>query len=61
MNKYTDNLRKVKSLLIVTSLQKKADLKVFEALKNLDTKMDWYPLSNFMIEDEIWEYVVNEK
>lgn len=61
MNKYTENLRKVKSLLIVTSLQKKADLKVFEALNNLEISLDWHPLSNLMIEDEIWEYVMDEK
>jgi hypothetical protein len=61
MNKYSENLRKVKSLLIVTSLQKKADLKVFEALKNLNIELEWFPLSNFMIDDEVWEYVTIEK
>jgi hypothetical protein len=61
MNKYSENLRKVKSLLIVTSLQKKADLKVFEALKNLKIKVEWLPLSNIMIDDDVWEYVTNEK
>ena len=60
MDKYSENLRKVKSLLIVTSLQKKNDLKVFEALKNLEIEPEWMPLSNFMIDDEVWKYVTIE-
>ncbi|MGC9353548.1 MAG: XcyI family restriction endonuclease [Mariniphaga sp.] len=61
MNKYSENLRKVKSLLIVTSLQKKIDLKVLEALKNLEIEPEWMPLSNFMIDDEVWKYVTIDK
>ncbi len=61
MDTYSDNLRKVKSLLIVTSLQKKTDLKVFETLTKLKIDLDWKPLSNFMIEEEAWEYIVKER
>ena len=61
MNKYSENLRKVKSLLIVTSLQKKSDLKVFEALKNLEIEPEWQPLSDIMIDDEVWKYVTIKK
>ena len=61
MDSYSDNLRKVKSLLIVTSLQKRVDIKVFDTLSKLEIQLDWNPLSNFMIENEAWEYVVKEK
>ena len=61
MDNYSDNLRKVKSLLIVTSLQKRADIKVFATLSKLEIQLDWNPLSNLMIENEAWEYVVKEK
>jgi hypothetical protein len=61
MESYSDNLRKVKSLLIVTSLQKRTDIKVFNSLLKLEIQLDWNPLSNLMIEKEVWEYVVKEK
>lgn len=60
MERYSDNLRKVKSLLIVTSLQKRTDLKVFNTLSKLEIEPDWNPLSDLMIEKEAWEYVVEE-
>ena len=61
MNNYSDNLRKVRSLLIVTSLQKRTDLKVFKALKKINITLNWEPLSKYMIDLEIWEYVTIEK
>ena len=39
MDSYSDNLRKIKSLLIVTSLQKRTDLKAFDLLKELDISL----------------------
>ncbi len=61
MNSYSDNLRRVRSLLIVTSLQKREDIKVFKALKKLEIELSWTPLSKYMIDLEIWEYVTKEK
>jgi len=61
MDSYSDNLRKVKSLLIVTSLQKRADLKAYKTLAKLKIDLDWMPLSNLMIEEEVWEYVTQER
>ncbi len=61
MDSYSDNLRKVKSLLIVTSLQKRADLKVYEALNKLEIKLQWDSLSTLMIEEDAWDYVTNQK
>lgn len=61
MDSYYDNLRKIKSLLIVTSLQIKEDLKAFKTIENLKIDLDWSNISGYMIDDEVWEYVVQEK
>jgi hypothetical protein len=61
MDSYTDNLRKVKSLLIVTSLQKRKDIKAFNLVESVNINLTWEPLSNLMIDEETWEYVVNTK
>jgi len=61
MDSYSDNLRKVKSLLIVTSLQKRTDLKAFETLAALDLPLNWKPLSELMIDPETWDYVVEQR
>ncbi|MCI0565247.1 MAG: hypothetical protein MN733_42825 [Nitrososphaera sp.] len=47
---YTDDLRLVKSLLIVTSLQKRHDLKALQFLRELSQEIPWEPLSNLMID-----------
>lgn len=57
-NNYTDQLRLVKSLLIVTSLQKRADLKAVKLIKQCPEKLDWEPFSNLMIDEEVWSYAV---
>lgn len=61
MDKYSDNLRKVKSLLIVTSLQKKRDIKAFELLSSIGLDLEWNPLSNLMIDNDAWDYVTQER
>lgn len=61
MNSYTDNLRKIKSLLIVTSLQKKIDIKAFKQLEKLEIDLNWNPKSNIMIDKDIWDYVVKTR
>jgi len=61
MNSYTDNLRKIKSLLIVTSLQKKIDIKAFKNLEKLKIDLDWDQKSNLMIDEDIWEYIIKTK
>lgn len=61
MNSYTDNLRKIKSLLIVTSLQKKSDLKAFKFIEEFSDAIIWKPLSELMIDDDVWNYVIEEK
>lgn len=61
MDSYSDNLRKIKSLLIVTSLQKRTDLKVFEILRLIELDLRWEPFSNYMIDRDAWEYVTTER
>ncbi len=61
MDSYYDNLRKIKSLLIVTSLQRKEDLKAYKTIEDLKIDLDWSDISGYMIDDEVWEYVVQEK
>ncbi|MCF8301995.1 MAG: XcyI family restriction endonuclease [Bacteroidales bacterium] len=61
MNNYTENLRKLKSLLIVTSLQKRRDVEAFNKIKKIDIELKWQPLSNLLIENDVWDYVVKTR
>lgn len=60
-NKYTDELRAIRSLLIVTSLQKREDLKAKTLVEKFEDELNWTPLRNLMIDQEVWNYVVNDK
>lgn len=58
---YSDELRLIRSLLIVTSLQKRHDLKATEKIQKLKDSLDWEPLSDLMIDAEVWRYAVRDK
>jgi len=58
---YVDKLRFIKSLLIVTSLQKRDDLKAVKLIKSFSRKLIWEPLSELMIDPKVWRYAVNIK
>lgn len=60
-NQYSDDIRKAKSLFIVTALQNKADIKARKLIESYQSSLTWKPFSNLMIENEIWEYVVDIK
>lgn len=60
-NKYTEDLRLLKSLLIVTSLQKRNDLKALNAIQEISPPIDWEPFSRLMIDQEVWSYAVEKK
>lgn len=60
-NNYTDELRFVKSLLIVTSLQKRRDLRAKKTIEHFNKSLTWHPLNNLMIDKDIWKYVIEEK
>jgi len=56
---YSHELNLIKSIELVTALQKKNDLKVLRYLNEYKRTLEWKPFSNLMIEEEVWNYVVN--
>jgi hypothetical protein len=58
---YEDELRRIKSLLIVTSLQQRKDLQAIKLIQAFGGRLAWNPLSRFMIEPGVWKYVVTER
>ncbi len=57
---YADELRYIKSLLIVTSLQKKTDLIAKGLIENFTDDLSWRPLDNLMIDGDVWNYAVEK-
>lgn len=57
---YTDDLRIIKSLLIVTSLQKRKDIKAIEAIRKFSKPLSWKPLQEFMIDADVWRYAAKK-
>ena len=55
---YSEDIRLFRSLLIVTALRDRKDLQVLEALRGFDGGLVWEPLSELMIDDEVWRYAV---
>jgi hypothetical protein len=60
-NQYIDELRFIKSLLIVTSLQKREDLKAVRVIREFKTKLNWEPISDLMIDPIVWTYAVTSQ
>jgi len=58
---YTERQRLLKALLIVTSLQKRDDLKAYRDLKSFIGELDWADRQSLMIEERVWDYAVNVK
>lgn len=59
-NDYTDSLRRIKSQLLVSTLQRKKDVVAFRAIKKSKLYLDWDTRGNLMIDDEVWTYVVKD-
>lgn len=59
-NEYTESLRKIKSQLLVTTLQHKKDLLAFKAVKNCHDQLDWRHRSELMIDEGVWNYIANK-
>ena len=57
---YTDDLRIIKSLLIVTSLQKRKDLKAIETIRKFSMPLSWKPLQELMIDADVWKYAAKK-
>lgn len=60
-NDYKEELRLIRSLLIVTSLQRKEDLKAKDSIIKFENPLDWKPLDSLMIDKEAWNYIVEHK
>ncbi len=55
---YTDDLKRMRSLLIVTALQKRQDIEAMRRVQSCDALLTWEPLENLMIDDQVWAYAV---
>ncbi|RJP30626.1 MAG: XcyI family restriction endonuclease [Candidatus Omnitrophota bacterium] len=59
MTEYSEEIRRFRSLLIVTSLQKRRDLHALHFIQNYLEDLDWNLLDHFLIDQEVWVYVVD--
>jgi hypothetical protein len=57
---YIEDLRKTKSLLVATSLQKRQDKKALDLITAFNEPLNWQPLENLMIDIQAWEYIRNK-
>jgi lysophospholipase L1-like esterase len=60
-NEYTEDLRRIRSLLVVTSLQKRDDLKAVKLIRAYTGKLKWKPFSNMLIDAGVWRYAVEKR
>ncbi|MGI0013543.1 MAG: XcyI family restriction endonuclease [Nitrososphaera sp.] len=60
-NQYTERLRLVKSLLIVTSLQKRSDLNAVQLIRAFTGELKWKPLNKLLIDPQVWDYAVQTR
>lgn len=60
-DEYSDAIRKIRALHIVTSLHARKDLRAFRLLKQFTKELQWEPRRDLLIDDEAWDYVVNQK
>jgi|WetSurMetagenome_2_1015567.scaffolds.fasta_scaffold22727_2 hypothetical protein len=54
-------MRLTRSLLIVTSLQKKRDIKALNIIRKFKKELNWEPLSSFLIDEKVWAYAIDQK
>lgn len=57
-NEYTDNLRKLKSQLLTSTLKEKRDLRAFTAVKKTKVALNWDSKKRLMIDEDVWKHVV---
>jgi len=58
---YCEELRLTRSLLIVSSLRKRRDLRSAQLVQMYGGDLDWRPLRNLMVDEEVWAYVVEKQ
>ncbi len=57
-NEYTDDLRKLKSQLLASTLKEKRDVAAFNAVKKTKAQIDWDSRSDLMIDEDVWKHIV---
>ena len=55
---YIETLRQTKSLLIVSNLQRRLDLKARELVEAFEETLSFEPLDELMIEERAWQHVL---
>lgn len=55
---YSQKLRLIKSLLVVSSLQKRHDVQAAKHIKDFPGKLTWEPLDSLLTDSKVWRYVV---
>lgn len=60
-NSYTHELNLTKSLLIVTALQKKEDLRAIRHIRRHQGRLVWEPLARLMIDKQVWDYAIERQ
>lgn len=60
-NEYAHDLNLMRSLLIVTALQKGEDLRATRYIRQFKGHLSWEPLSGLMIDEEVWLYATNRQ
>ena len=58
---YTERLRRTKSLLVVSTLQQRLDLKARKLVEKFRESLSFEPLKDFMIEESAWAYVTGAR
>lgn len=48
-------------MLIVSSLQKRADIRAISLIRSFKARVEWEPLSNLLIESDAWKHAVIDK
>lgn len=61
VNEYSDEMRKIRSLLIVTALQERHDLRVVRIIKSFSKDLIWDTLDDLMIDPEVWDYAIEKR
>jgi XcyI restriction endonuclease len=57
MPEYTDELRRIRSVQLVSTLKKRSDIAARALVVDFDEELDWEPLDQRSIDPNVWQYV----
>lgn len=58
MTGYADELRRIRSLQLVATLQKRPDVKARQLIEGFTDALEWQPLEALLIEPSVWSHVL---